>query len=155
MVYRSYGLEGAIVSLDEHLPLSILRSTSMRLLSYVCTLLFALAMPLFTNAGEQPFEQHAFDQAVKAGKPVTVEFHADWCGTCRAQKPVVSALLKEAKFKDLTLFVADFDRETALKQALRVSRQSTFVVFKQQREVARSTGQTDRNALDALFSHAL
>lgn len=127
----------------------------MRLLSYICTLLFALAMPLFANAGEQPFEQQAFEQSLQAGKPVLVEFHADWCGTCRAQKPVVSALLKETKMKNLTLFVADFDKETQLRQTLRVAKQSTFVVFKQGREVARSTGQTDRRDLDALFSQAL
>jgi hypothetical protein len=57
--------------------------------------------------------------------------------------------------KDVTLFVADFDKEKDLKKALRVSQQSTFVVFKGGKEVARSTGQTRKAELAAAFAKAL
>ena len=59
------------------------------------------------------------------------------------------------KRKDVTLFVADFDTESALKKQLRVAQQSTFVVFKGGKEVGRSTGETDRAAIAALFDKAL
>ena len=107
------------------------------------------------QAGSVPFQQAAFDKAVAAGGPVVVYLHADWCPTCKQQAPIVAQLLAEPRMKSLQLFVADFDTETALKKALRVSNQSTFVVFKGGKEVARSTGQTSRDAIEATFAKAL
>ncbi len=118
-------------------------------------LLAALALPLAAHAGSAPFDQTAFDKAVAAGSPVIVNFHADWCPTCKTQAPIVAQLLAEPKMKDVKLFVADFDKESALKKALRVSSQSTFVVFKGGKEVTRSTGETTRAAIEATFSKAL
>lgn len=118
-------------------------------------LLAALALPLAARAGSAPFDQAAFDKAVAAGGPVIVDFHADWCPTCKTQAPIVAQLLAEPKMKDVKLFVADFDKESALKKALRVSSQSTFVVFKGGKEAARSTGETTRAAIEATFSKAL
>ena len=106
-------------------------------------------------AGELPYDKAAFDKAVADGKPVIVDFFADWCPTCRAQKPHVRSLLNEAKMKDVTLFVANYDTEKDLKKALRVTQQATFVVFKGGKEVGRSTGQTKKEELAALFGKAL
>jgi len=106
-------------------------------------------------AAEVPFNQAQYAQAVAAGKPVVVYLHADWCPTCRAQQPIVDRLSKEAGFKNVTIFVADFDQETALEKSLNVSQQSTFVVFKQGHEVTRSTGQTSEAAIRAVLAQAL
>ena len=57
--------------------------------------------------------------------------------------------------KDVTIFTADYDKEKDLKKALRVSSQSTFVVFKGGKEVARSTGQTNKNDIAETFAKAL
>jgi len=91
----------------------------------------------------------------KRGKPVVVDFAASWCPTCKAQKPIVKALLNEPARKPLTLFVADFDKEEALKKRLGVTMQSTLIAFKAGKEVARSTGQTDKAELGALLDKAL
>ena len=109
----------------------------------------------FAAAAELPYSKADFDQAVAAGRPVIVDFQASWCPTCKAQKPIVDALMSEPKRKDLTLFAADYDAEAALKRQLRVSQQSTFVVFKGGKEIARSTGQTDKAVLAALLDSAL
>ena len=106
-------------------------------------------------AGEQPYDKAAFDKALAEGRPVIVDFFADWCPTCKAQKPHVQSLLGEAKMKDVTLFVADYDKEKDLKKTLRVTQQATFVVFKGGKEVGRSTGQTKKEDLAALFGKAL
>ena len=106
-------------------------------------------------AAEVPFDKAQFDTAVAQGKPVIVDFSAGWCPTCRAQKPIVEGLMKEKKFEPVTLFVADYDKETALKKQLGVGQQSTFVVFKAGKEVGRSTGQTQRQAIADLFDRAL
>jgi thioredoxin 1 len=72
-----------------------------------------------------------------------------------AQKPIVDRLSNDPEFKLVTIFVADFDTEKALKQSLKVTMQSTFVVFKQGLEVARSTGQTKEQAIRETFEKAL
>ena len=107
------------------------------------------------RASEQAFTQAAFDKALASGAPVVVDFAANWCPTCKAQKPVVDALLQEPKRQSLTLLRADYDTETALKKRLNVSQQSTFVVFKAGKEVGRSTGQTDKTEIAQLFDKAL
>ena len=109
--------------------------------------------PVF--AGEAPYTTAAFDQLVAARKPVAVEFHADWCPTCRAQAPVVRELMSTTEFKPLTVLVADFDTDKAARKSLSVSQQSTIVVFRQGKEVARSTGETHRDGLAALLHRAL
>ena len=106
-------------------------------------------------AGEVPFNQAAFDAALAKGTPVIVDFAASWCPTCRAQKPIVQGLLADPKLKPVTLFLADFDAELALKKQLGVTQQSTFVVFKGGKEVGRSTGQTQKDVISELFDKAL
>ena len=109
----------------------------------------------FAFAAELPFNQAQFDAMRSAGKPVAVVFHADWCPTCRAQAPVLRDLAETAALKPLTLYVANFDTEKALKRSLGVTQQSTIVVFKGRKEIARSTGDTQRDRLDALLKQAV
>ena len=114
-----------------------------------------LGLSSIASADEVAFKQAAFDQGLAAGRPVILDFFASWCPTCRAQKPVVAALMASPRFKAVTLFVADFDTEKKLEQRLHVTQQSTFVVFKNGKEVGRSTGQTREEDLEALFAKAL
>jgi thioredoxin 1 len=116
-------------------------------------LLLCLATAAF--AAESPFNAAQFAAARAAGKPVAVVFHADWCPTCRAQAPVLKQLMQSPEFKDMTLFVADFDSEKALKRSLGVTQQSTLVVFKGGKEAARSTGDTGQAALAAVLRRAV
>jgi thioredoxin 1 len=106
-------------------------------------------------AAELPFNQAQFDAARSSGGPVAVVFHADWCPTCRAQAPVLKELAATPALKTLTLYVANFDTEKSLRKALGVTQQSTIVVFKGGKEIARSTGDTQRDRLDALLKQAV
>jgi thiol-disulfide isomerase/thioredoxin len=107
------------------------------------------------SSAEVPFDQAAFDATRAAGKPVAVVFHADWCPTCRAQAPLLKDLSQTQEFKSLTLYVANFDTEKALKRSLGVTKQSTIVVFKNGKESARSTGDTQPDSLAALLRRAV
>ncbi len=106
-------------------------------------------------AVEVPFNQAQFDSMLAAGKPVAVVFHADWCPTCRAQAPLLKDLTQTPELKDLTLFIANFDTEKVLKNSLGVTKQSTVVVFKDGKESARSTGDTQQASLAALLRRAI
>jgi thioredoxin 1 len=106
-------------------------------------------------ADEVPFNKAQFAQANAAGKPIAVYFHADWCPTCRVQQPIIDRLSAEPQLKAVTIFVADYDTETALEKTLKVTQQSTLVIFRMGQEVSRSTGQTRESALRATLQQAL
>ncbi len=112
-----------------------------------------VAAPAFA-AEQATYSPAALEAAQAAGKPVVVDVSATWCSTCAAQKPIVQSLLKQPKFKDLVLLHVDFDSQKAALRKLRVREQSTFVVYKGQQEVGRSTGDTDKGSISALFAKA-
>ena len=114
-----------------------------------------LAGAFVAQAEQLPYTKAKLDSLLAAGQPVIVDLRADWCPTCKEQKPIVDALMDDPKRQKLTYFVADFDKETALKKRLHVTMQSTFLVFKGGKEIARSTGQTDKAELAGLFDKAL
>src|SRR5216684_8461004 len=119
---------------------------------------FSLMLTLFSTlalSAEVPFDQAQFDAARAAGKPVAVVFHADWCPTCRAQAPLLKSLTQSPEFRPVTLFVANFDTEKDLKKSLGVTKQSTIIVFKDGKESARSTGDTQQDSLATLLRHAI
>jgi thioredoxin 1 len=121
----------------------------------VLTLLMSLCLLSPALAAEQPYRADQLEQLLADGRPVVVDFHADWCPICRAQAPIIKDLLSKPEFKELTVLIANYDTELPLRKALNVSQQSTLVVFRHGKEVARSTGQTSPERLAALLRQAL
>jgi thioredoxin 1 len=99
----------------------------------------------------KPFDQEAFAAAKNEGKTVILDVYADWCGTCKKQKPILEGLINQKEYKDFVAFKIDFDKSAELKKALKVTKQSTLIVFKGEKEVARSVGVTDKDDIAALF----
>ena len=112
------------------------------------------AVPAFALE-PQPFDAKAFDAAQKAGKPIFLGIHASWCPICKAQKPILSELMADPKFKDLTYFVIDFDSQKDLVQRFGVRMQSTLIAFKGAAERGRSVGDSNRTSIAALLNKVL
>lgn len=123
------------------------------LLALVTTTLVLLTATAL--ADEAPYTAAAFERLISQGQPVVVDFHADWCPTCRAQAPIVRELLTTPELKSVTVLIANYDTELALRKSLNVSKQSTLVVFRHGKDVARSTGDTSRDGLAALLRQAI
>ena len=121
----------------------------------VAALLSWLVLPALASAGDlQPFDAKLFDQLQATNKPVVVVVHATWCPTCKAQKPIQSALMHSAEFRDYTMFTVDFDADRALLKRFSVIKQSTIIVFRGKIEVGRSIGDTQRNSIESLMLKA-
>ncbi len=103
----------------------------------------------------QPYTANALQQSQSAGKPVAVHFHADWCATCKAQEQAFNSLRGDPKLKDITLLVANYDKERELKQAMNVRSQSVVVVFKGSKETARIGGETKPDKIKTALLTAL
>jgi thiol-disulfide isomerase/thioredoxin len=93
--------------------------------------------------------------AIQSGGPVLVHVTAPWCKTCQAQKPIVADLLAKPDFKPLRKIDVDFDTQKDVLAKLRVTTQSTMIVFKDGKEIDRQVGQTDPAEIEALFRKAL
>jgi thiol-disulfide isomerase/thioredoxin len=103
----------------------------------------------------RPFDNSALKDAQAAGKTVVIDFHATWCPTCAKQKPVLEKLIGESEFKNVAAFVADYDNSSELKKQMKITKQSTIVVLKGEREVARATGVTKEAELRTLLKKGL
>jgi thiol-disulfide isomerase/thioredoxin len=106
-------------------------------------------------AEERPFTRQAFAAAQSAGKSILVEIHASWCPTCRAQKPIISKLLADPRYKDFAVFRVDFDAQKAEVRNFKVRFQSTLITFKGTEECARSLGDTNPDSIADLLDLAL
>lgn len=118
------------------------------------TLLSLLPWAGLARAATHPFDEAAFLAARKAGKPVLVYVHATWCPTCRKQEPAIQALLGTPEFAAFQVFKVDFDSQPDVLDDLRVTRQSTIIVYKGEKEVARATGVTQSEAIAAFLRKA-
>ena len=101
-----------------------------------------------------PYTPAALAAAQKAGTPLVLHFHAGWCPTCRAQDKVFEALKADPAL-NVTLMQVDYDHEKAFEKQMKVTAQSTLVVFHGATERARSTGETDPARLKSTLQSAL
>ncbi len=122
----------------------------------VLSLVAGFALTAFASAADRAnYTQAALDAANGAGKSVLVEVTAPWCPTCKAQKPILSELTADPKFKDLAILEVDFDSQKDVLRMLKVQMQSTLIVFKGGREVGRSTGDTNKASIAGLLDKAV
>ena len=106
-------------------------------------------------AAIQPFSMAALKAAQAHGQPILVDAHADWCPTCRAQAPTISAIAADPAFQRLVILKLDFDKQVAEERGLGVRQQSTLIAFKGRQETGRLVGVTDANQIKALASGSL
>jgi len=117
--------------------------------------LFALFQTTNSFAAGQAFTQSQFDILMKEGKAVVVHVHAPWCPTCKAQNPTLNSEIKSSTYKEVTFLEVDFDSQKDVLKKLNVSSQSTILVFKQGKELVRSTGITKEADIEEMTKKAL
>lgn len=83
---------------------------------------------------------------IDSGATALIDFHADWCAPCRAQGPIIDALVAKMGARAIVAKV-DVEAEPALAVIFQVSALPTLLLFKEGRIVRRFTGLTDRQTL--------
>jgi thiol-disulfide isomerase/thioredoxin len=111
------------------------------------------AAPLSWAATEiAPFTPQAFEASQKQGKPILVQITASWCPICAKQRPILSRLEADPRFKNLVVYNIDFDAQKDQVRAMGAQKQSTLIVFDGTTEKGRSTGETDPAAIESLLA---
>ena len=84
------------------------------------------------------------------GKPVLIDFYADWCGPCRLQSPVVEELGRRMG-DQLEVKKINVDDNMELANKYRIYVVPTLIIEKDQREIRRIEGLTDVSSLEAMI----
>lgn len=96
----------------------------------------------------------SFQELIRSGKPVLVDFYAEWCGPCKAMGPVIKEVAKALEGKAKVIKV-DIDKSEQAAQAYNVHAVPTFIIFKKGNIVWRHSGMIDKNSLlNVLKQHA-
>ena len=114
-----------------------------------------LIAPASRAASFLPFDSVRFDEARKSGKPVVLQVTATWCGPCQRLRKVVGGLLENSEFKDLAIFDADFDANKDALVKLNAHTVTTLVIYRDDAEILRSSGETRPDAVEALLRKAM
>jgi thioredoxin 1 len=121
--------------------------------------LAAFATPFtFVSADAMPFSEYraeSFTKLIGTGGPVVVHVHADWCTVCKAQIPVMDRVLAGPAYKNVRAVRVNFDREKSFLTDYKVVRQSTIIVFKGGKEIARLTYDADPQRIEQTLERAI
>jgi thioredoxin 1 len=81
----------------------------------------------------------SFQDLISGTKPVVVDFFAEWCGPCKAMRPILDDFKKSVGDKALVLKV-DVDRNVAAARTYQVQSVPTLAIFKNGKIVWRRSG---------------
>jgi thioredoxin 1 len=110
-----------------------------------------LALVIFTLAGAavyaasrvKLYDKVGFTETLGAADAIVVHVHADWCPVCRKQQPIIQSLAADPAMAKVRFIQVNFDKDRDFLKTYKVSSQSTILVFRGGKEVARLTGVTD------------
>ena len=118
-----------------------------KFLIFIC---FALALSTKSIGKETTYSKELFDKAISDGKVVVVSSWIKYCTSCASQMKV----LEKAKndFDNMEYFAFDVTNKE-IAQFFNVQYQTTLLIFKDNKEVYRSIGETTKELIyDALNS---
>ena len=95
-----------------------------------------------------------FEDLVNAGKPMVLDFWAEWCGPCRMVSPIIDELATEYEGK-VTIGKMDVDNNNDVVAQFGIRNIPTVLFFKDGKLVDKQVGAAQKSAfvakIDALL----
>lgn len=91
-----------------------------------------------------------FNSIVQSEIPVLVDFHAEWCGPCKVQSPILAELARELKEK-IKVIKIDVDKNQEIANRFQIRSVPTLALFKNGQILWRQSGLLEKNQLRAIL----
>ena len=118
-----------------------------KFLVFIC---FVLTFSAKAIGKETTYSKELFDKALSEGKVVVVSSWIKYCSSCASQMEVLKKAKKD--FDNMEYFAFDVTNKE-IAQFFNVQYQTTLLIFKDNKEVYRSIGETTKELIyDALKS---
>ena len=118
-----------------------------KFLLFVC---FVLTLSSKATSKETTYSKQLFDKAISEGKVVVVSSWIKYCTSCASQMEVLKKAKKD--FDNMEYFAFDV-RNKEIAKFFNVQYQTTLLIFKDNKEVYRSIGESTKELIyDALNS---
>ncbi|HVK97686.1 MAG TPA: thioredoxin [Flavisolibacter sp.] len=88
----------------------------------------------------------SFQDVINSGKPVLVDFYAEWCGPCKMMPPILKQT-KEAIGDKATIIKVDVDKNQQAAQQFQIQGVPTLILFQNGQVKWRQSGVVQANAL--------
>ena len=108
-------------------------------------LIFIFCLLAFNvNAKETTFKKELFDKAQSEGKIVIVSSWVKYCTSCAGQMKILDKAKND--FENIEYFKFDV-RNKEIANLLNVQYQTTLLIFKENKEIYRSVGETSKDLI--------
>ena len=107
-------------------------------------ILIFLIFALSANAKETTFDKTLFDKAQSEGKIVVVSSWIKYCSSCASQIKILDKAKND--FKNIEFFAFEVTKNE-IASLLNVQYQTTLLIFKDNKEVYRSIGETTKDLI--------
>lgn len=78
-------------------------------------------------------------EVLQSSEPVFVDFHAEWCGPCKAMAPALEQVAAEMQGK-IKVVKVDVDQNPGITQKYRIQAMPTLMIFKNGEVAAQRVG---------------
>ena len=87
-----------------------------------------------------------FNAIIQSPIPVLVDFHAEWCGPCKTQSPILVELSRELSGK-MKVIKIDVDKNPGIANRYQIQSVPTLALFKNGQQLWRQSGVVDKTSL--------